>query len=344
MREVASKLGALVERRRPDVVVSSPLWMSLLVMLARGSFPVSTRIINRADAPPSVALVAQPDMEDLYTFILREHFGGADRIIAVSDGVMRDLTENHGIDPGRIEVVRNPFELERIAALAEEPVDEPVFSCAAPVVLYVGRLERVKGPEFLVRAIAEVLDGHAAHLVIVGDGSQREYLETLSKHLGIDEHVSFLGSRANPFKYMRRATMLVLPSLSEGFGNVLLEAMACGCPLVATDIPGATSELLEGGKCGLIVAREDPSALSSAISRLLCDPALRAVLAENGVRRAQEFDAPVIVPLYESLLCDVLRDREIPGEAELRDPVSPADEGDSVAAARCGQREVEDSG
>ena len=115
--------------------------------------------------------------------------------------------------------------------------------------VFVGRLERVKGLEYLLQAIEKVAQTTQLRCVIVGDGSQRSYLEAAAKHLGLAETVHFVGEQANPYKYLSKATAFVLPSLSEGMPNVLLEAMACNCPIVATDIAGGVvRDILQDGR------------------------------------------------------------------------------------------------
>jgi len=311
---VADKLAAVVERQGPDVIVSSPLWASILATVAHDSLPASTRLINRVDAPPSVSL-ASSDSQELFAHVMREGFNKADRVVAVSRAVGRDLVENFGVEESRIQVVNNPVDVSRIRELAVEPVDEPEFADDVPVILFVGRLERVKGLEYLLRATAEVLETTPMRCVLVGDGSHRGYLTALAKHLGISEHVHFLGMQSNPFKYLRRATAFVLPSISEGMPNVLLEAMTCGCPVIASDIRGGiTREVLEEGKYGLIFPLRDVSALATALQRMLCDDELREGFAQGGLIRAEEFDLPGIIRLNQELISAV---------AQMEPPVNP---------------------
>lgn len=302
---VADKLGILVQREKPDIIITSPLWASILAIVAHDYFPASTRLINRVDAPPSVSL-AQSDLQDLFTYFMRTHFNRSDRVVAVSRAVGRDLAENFGVDPDRIEVVNNPVDIERIHRLAAEPLDDPWFAEEIPIVLTVGRLERVKGIEHLFKALPGVLKTRPVRCVLVGEGSHGGYLRALAKHLGISDHVRFVGLQSNPFKYLRNATMFAMPSLSEGMPNVLLESMACGCPVIASDIKGGiTREVLDEGAFGLIVPTEDSAALASAILRMLDDDELRQGFASRGVARAEEFDLPIVMRHNEEVLLSV---------------------------------------
>ena len=305
MGAAAGRFAEVVRERQPDIVISSPLWASLLATLAYDALPGTCRLVNRVDAPPSVSL-AQNSYQGLYEYILRHHFNDAARVIAVSQAVGRELVGEFGIDEARVRVVHNPVELEKIRAMSEEPVEEPLFDDGVPVVVSVGRLERVKGVEYLVRALALVLRERPARLVVVGDGSQKGYLLALAKHLGIAEHVHLVGRKNNPFKYLGRAAAFVMPSLSEGMPNVLIEAMACGCPVIATDIRGGiTREVLEDGAHGLIVPLQDAEALAQAVLTMLGDDALRERFARSGLVRAEEFDLPRIIQLNQDLLLAV---------------------------------------
>lgn len=294
----AGRLAAFVTERAPDVVISSPLWATALVALAADGFPASTRVIHRIDAPPSVPL-AEQDTFGLLRHAISSRFNEADGIIAVSGGAAQDLASHFGVDPARITVIHNPADVSRIEQALHEPAGDLPFPAGTPFVLFVGRLEPVKGLDHLVRAFASLRDHDGLHCVMLGEGSERVHLEQLATSLGIAERVHLMGRRANPYSYMAEAAMLVLPSLSEGMSNVLVEAMACGCPIVATEIAGGITQEVLGEDAGLIVPPADETALAEAIERLLADAELRATLADGGRQRTALFSLERIVAAYE---------------------------------------------
>ncbi len=302
MGATAARLTELVREREPDVILASPLWASIMALIASAGFPPSTRLVNIAGAPPSAWLSEHPQRE-LFSELIRTRLGRSDAVVAVANGVAEDLTRNFGIEPELITVVHTPANLAAVQELADEPLDDPSFADDVPVVLFVGRLERVKGLEYLLRAVATVIEHTPVRCVLVGEGAQQGYLHALVRHLGIGDSVRFVGRRDNPFSYMVAATVFVLPSLSEGMPNVLLEAMACGCPVIATDIEGGVvREVLEDGRCGVIVPLRDEGALAEAIIGLLGDAESRERYARAGKRRAADFDLPRIVKEFGDLL------------------------------------------
>lgn len=127
----------------------------------------------------------------------------------------------------------------------------------------------------------------APGLLLLGDGADRASLEQLAHDLGVAAHVRFAGFCSNPFPFMRAARMLVLSSRYEGFGMVLLEAMALGTPVVSTDCPTGPRDLLDGGDSGLLVPPGDIDAMADAILKLLNDASLRERLVVNGMRKAK---------------------------------------------------------
>jgi glycosyltransferase involved in cell wall biosynthesis len=215
----------------------------------------------------------------------------ASQIIAVSDGVADDLSRFSGVERNRIDVVQNPVVTPELAALADEPVDHPWFSPGEPpVILGVGRLSDQKDFATLLRAFALVRAKRPARLVILGEGGYRAELEQLVTQLGIGADVDLPGFAGNPFSYMSKASLFVLSSKFEGLPGALIEAMACGTPVVATDCPSGPREILEDGSLGGLVPVGDPESLAAAIGHALDQPTppgrLRAKAAEYTVDRA----------------------------------------------------------
>ncbi len=163
-------------------------------------------------------------------------------IIAVSHAVLEDMTGQFAVTPAKSAVINNPFDIEDILRLASEPCD----MAGQDYLIHVGRLHPHKRHDRLLRSYART--GIKAPLMIMGQGSDRELsaLQTLAKELNISDRVIFRGFTANPYPYMKHARMLILSSDSEGFGNVLVEALICQTPVVSTRCPGGPAEILTG--------------------------------------------------------------------------------------------------
>jgi glycosyltransferase involved in cell wall biosynthesis len=209
--------------------------------------------------------------------------------IAVSEGVKDNLVRAFGVPAGRVRVVPNGLEIARVQAQAAE---EPTLAIdwTVPTVVAVGRMIRQKGFAHLLDAFARV-SARPCQLVIIGEGPERAALSRQARALGIQDRVVMTGFQANPFAYLARSTVFVLSSLWEGFPFVILEAMACGVPVVSTDCPSGPAEIIAEGKSGLLLPPADPIALAGAIDRVLANKTLAKTLAEEGLRGVQAFQA-----------------------------------------------------
>jgi len=238
-------------------------------------------------------------------------------VVAVSEQVKRDLVERFGVPSRQIVVIPNAVDISKIATLAREPADCP-WNMKLPVIVTAGRLVSVKAHWHLLRAFAEVRKDRSCQLVLLGSGELEDYLKNLAADLGIDKDVVFLGWQSNPFKFMARADVFVLSSLTEAFPLSLLEAMVCGLPVIATDCPGSCREIISAGiagRCGVLVAVPDGTMYSAAdpltaqerflaneLIKMLDDRATRARYVEAGLARAREFDASIFIAKYQRLL------------------------------------------
>jgi glycosyltransferase involved in cell wall biosynthesis len=272
---------------------------------------------------------------------MHRYYPRADQIVTVSRDLARDLSRFADIDPARIEAIHNPVVDDRIAAAMAEVPDHPWMQPGGvPVVLGVGRLERRKGFATLIRAFALARKQRPLRLVILGGGksakgeaADRGALEAVIRDLGIEADVSLPGFRQNPYAYMARAAAFVLASEYEGLPGVLIQAMACGCPVVSTDCPTGPREILDGGRFGPLVAVGDHQAMAQALSRVLDDPLPKAVLQG----RAREFSVEAAVENYLALFrrmgCDT---RE--GWAGEGDPLAAAAQGEAAGSGLVGAR------
>jgi glycosyltransferase involved in cell wall biosynthesis len=223
----------------------------------------------------------------------------ANHIIAVSKGVARDVQHLTGLPDDRITTIYNPVVGPYIARLAVEPVDHPwVADTHIPLILAVGRLTIQKDYPTLIRAFAQVRAVRKVHLVILGEGRQRSTLEKLVRTLDLDHDIALPGHIENPFAWMSKAAVLVLSSAWEGLPGVLIEALACGCPVVSTDCPSGPREILEDGAVGTLVPVGDDRALALAILNALATPPDRAML----LRRAEYFSIDAGVDAYLRVL------------------------------------------
>lgn len=232
-----------------------------------------------------------------------------DAVVAVSNGAARGFCAASGMDLKAVRVISVPQPIARVRARAQEPLPEALRSTfEGPTVVAVGRLMREKGFDILIDAHARVLRlGFPHRLVLVGQGGLANELTAQARELGVMDTVVFAGFQSNPFPFMRHATVFAMSSRFEGQPLALAEAMTCGSAIVSTDCPSGPREMLDGGRCGLLVPVDEPAALADSIARLLRDPTERERLKSAAQERADMFDDSQVVREWEEVIDAVTR-------------------------------------
>jgi glycosyltransferase involved in cell wall biosynthesis len=265
-----------LRRERPQAMLSTMVEPNVAAILARAVARVPTRVVVREANYDAVEL--EPEYRNLLkdrvaNWLKRQVYRYADGIVAVSQRLADQVNAQVHPDPRRIHVIANPVVSETLLRQAAEPVDHPWLNEAGPpVVLGIGRLHMQKDFATLIRAVAQARQEREIRLILCGEGRQRPELEGLRDELGLADAVAFAGFVQNPYAYMARASLVALSSRWEGSPNVLVEAMACGTPVVSTNCPTGPDEILENGRYGRLVPVSDAAALSRAILDTLAEP------------------------------------------------------------------------
>lgn len=291
------KLAGLIRDYKPDVIFSLLSSTNVTTIFAKLFSRRKCKLIVSEHTHPSVNLDNEVYGGITKVFV-KSLYRHADTVIAVSDGIKGDLIKNFNISEGKIVVIYNPVDIEEIRRLSQENVDHRWFKDKLPVVVSVGRLTKQKGYPYLIRAFSIVREKVSCKLLIIGEGEEKKRLINMAKEYNLERDIEFLGFQKNPFKYMRNATVFVLSSLYEGFGNVIVEAMALGLPVISTDCPSGPSEIIENGKNGLLVKVGDENDLAHAILNVLTNNNLRENLGREAKIRADFFSIERIVKNY----------------------------------------------
>jgi glycosyltransferase involved in cell wall biosynthesis len=295
-------LPALVQylqQHHPAAVIAAKTFPNLAALCARRLARVPTRIIitERTNLSQEVRMHTKHWQWHWYALprIIRQIYPWADAIVAVSDGVADDLSRTTELPRERVTTIYNPVVTRRLPEQAQRPLAHPWFVAdGPPVVLAAGRLEAQKDFPTLLKAFARVRSSRDARLVILGEGKDRAALQAFARTLRVADDVDLPGFVDNPFAYMARAAVFVLSSTHEGLPGVLIQAMACGCPVVSTDCPSGPREILAGGIEAPLVTVGDDIALAHAILTVLHNPPDRERLRA----RAAQFSAERAVARY----------------------------------------------
>lgn len=265
-----------LRKERPQAMLSALKPANCLAVWARILAQVDTRLILSERSILSLSIAGDEKYRTrLMPKLMRWTYPRADAVVAISAGVADDLTSTIGLSREAIDVIYNPAYKPDILKDAEIQPNHPwLLTSDVPVIVSVGRLVPVKDFLTLMQAFAVLRRVREARLVILGEGEARADIECLAQKLNVEQDVELPGFVDNPYSYMRHAALVVMSSRWEGFGNVLVEAMACGTPVVSTDCPGGPREILEGGKWGRLVPPGDSTALAHAILNSLQDPGL----------------------------------------------------------------------
>jgi glycosyltransferase involved in cell wall biosynthesis len=287
-------LARLLRRRRPTALISFLPQPNLVAICARRLAHVDTPIIISLHNTLSLEL-SNSWIERLAHRLIAPM---ADRIVSVSRGVAEDMVSCAGYRRERIEVIPNPVVGRDLTELAAADVDHPFFNSTIPVFVGVGRLVPQKDFAILLQAFRHLRKKCMARLALIGDGPLRATLEETATGLGLQDDVALLGFRKNPYPFIKRAAALVLSSRYEGFGNVLVEALALGTAVVSTDCPHGPAEILDHGRFGRLVPVGDAEAMASAMWQVLNCPTPQGL----SVERASSFTVSRIGRRYLELI------------------------------------------
>ncbi len=295
-----------IHKINPDVILSMLTHCNIIALLAKILLRKKVIISEHNNLGE---IIKQPS--DRYilgipvSFMVKRLYNYADLIVTVSNGVKENLLNEFNVKPKKAKNIYNPIDLDFISSLKDIKPDHPFFKNNFPVIVSLGRLVNQKGFDILLRVFKKVLHLIDSRLIIIGDGNEREKLLKEAKDLKILNKVSFIGFQTNPFKYLFNSDLYVLSSRTEGMPVSLLEAMACGLPVVAFDCKSGPREILENGKYGVLVPEGDEEELANSIINIINNPELRQHLSELSEKRAKDFEIYKIVAEYEKEILNI---------------------------------------
>jgi glycosyltransferase involved in cell wall biosynthesis len=271
LRYAIPGLRRLIRGVAPDIVVSSEACLNLCTLVAVRTLPRRSRpkLVLREVGSPSIAQYHDPYRQNRIAYrILRHLYRHADRIITLTDGARRDLVQNFAVPDAIVSAMLTNAVIpaamaNRIARWdGEAGRDNDLIIC-------VGRLSPEKDQRTLLRAVTLLPSNRPWRLALIGEGAERASLEAFARSQGVADRIIFVGQVDDPIAWMMRARVAVCSSIYEGLCNAVIEALACGTPVVSTNCPYGPQEILQGGRYGTLTPVGDAAAMAAAIDKVL---------------------------------------------------------------------------
>jgi glycosyltransferase involved in cell wall biosynthesis len=261
---------------KPDVLLANVDHNNIAAALAKGLTGGDTKLVICQHNPISAGFHATVNWKHRVVPLCYRALGSAvDHVVAVSNGIAGEMEQSAGFPADKVSTIFNAVIGDDFDERASETINHPwLMDKDVPVFVNAGRLVEMKDHRNLLHAFALYRQRRSGRLIILGVGPMRDELIQLTHVLGIAEYVDFAGFIENPLPFMRMADAFVLSSRSEGFGNVLVEAMGCGTPVISTDCPHGPADILSEGEYGVLVPPQDHDALAIGLDQILDQRAL----------------------------------------------------------------------
>jgi glycosyltransferase involved in cell wall biosynthesis len=301
------RMADLLKLENPDLAFGMMHYPSSLLVFANQFYSIKTKVIASPRGPSieylryfEQKLSRKMYLKGIFAFFCRY----ADGLVVASRGMREECIKDFHAFPERVKVIPNSVDFEEIRIKASEGNDLDIPT-EFRIISTLGRLEKEKNFPFLLKAFAALRKKEKAKLLIIGDGTERKNLERLSQDLNIEEDILFVGYQRNPYRFIRMSDIYVHTCLFEGFANAIIEAMACGVPVVALDCNYGPRDIIRQGENGFLVPMDDERALVDAIIKLSQNQRLRDDLVRRGHERAMNFSVDDMVKNYEGFFLQV---------------------------------------
>lgn len=264
-------LAKYLIKEKPTALLSKLTNSNIAALFASQFSHSKTRCIVCEESTLSIDLKGSSYLNKAILPILLGYlYRRADAVVAVSKGSANDIAHVLGLQAESIHQIYNPIVSKELKAISQKKINHPwLLKKNVPIILGIGRLTPQKDFQTLIQAFSEARKKIPCRLIILGEGEEKAALEQLSKDLNISDDIDFPGFVKNPLAFLSRADLFVLSSRWEGLGNVLVEALAVGTPVISTNCPNGPFEILEGGKYGQLIPMEDSKAMAEAIIKVL---------------------------------------------------------------------------
>ncbi len=292
-------LVSYLKQNQPYTFISANDYVNLVAIWAWKLSGVSAKMVATVHVDRTNIKIPRTFKNRLFRFLVCKTYTKAEHIVAVSSGVAENVSKLFEVPLHVVKVINNPIFDDRIAIKAKERyAHEWLINKKCPVIIAVGRLTRQKDFPTLMRAFKNLLVHRSAKLIILGDGEEKADLLCLSARLGLEDALHFAGFVDNPYSYISRADVLAVSSIYEGFGNVIVEAMALGTTVVSTDCPSGPAEILGNGKYGYLVPVGNSDTMAEAISKAIDTPINVDLLKQ----RAADYSVSNITNAYLNMI------------------------------------------
>ena len=288
------KIIRAIWREKPDVVFAGASHLNLLIAIIKPLLPKNIKYIARESSIVSINNKTTK-WRYIFNYLYEKILCRFDKIICQSQYMKCDLHENYDISNDKMIVINNPVDIDGVI---EKSCEEHKGNIS---IVAVGRLSKEKGYDLLLQALKYITAD--IHIAVIGGGPERKNLIDLSVQYEIADKINFLGELSNPYPYMKQAKFLILSSRFEGFPNVVLEAHACGTPVLSFNCPGGISEIIIDGVNGKLVENGNCEALGEVI-----DYMLNTMWDENKIMATAKnrYDTSIIIPKYEKLFANMV--------------------------------------
>ena len=312
----------LIKRERPDIVFGMLHYACIILSLMKIRLRDRVRIIvsPRTPSKDAINFYFKDNVKKrlVWNFMVRFFCRYSDRIVVASEGIKEECITEYKADRKKVVTINNSVDAQSVGRFPVESID----GGSSPdhfVISTAGRLSAEKNIAVLLNAFALLRRDLKAKLWIVGDGPERPHLESLAAGLNITDDIVFWGFQENLYKFIKKSDIFVHTSLFEGFGNIILEAMACGVPVIATDCPFGPREIINNGENGILVPVSDEGALAKALKMVLENKEAGKRFVENAYKRLSEFTPEGMVRSYEDVFLSIARSNVPLRSKELRE-------------------------